>query len=95
METKDLVKIITTHKDQYTPDAIRAANDELRSRGETSETMVPIVKEAKAELLRQDRDRERKSSSSANLANLCGAASHWIMSAFIIGFLFFLVRGCQ
>ena len=23
METKDLVKIITTHKDQYTPDVIR------------------------------------------------------------------------
>jgi len=49
MDTKELVKIITLHKDQYTPDAIQAAKDELRSRGETRETLTPILKEAKEE----------------------------------------------
>ncbi|MGV8075066.1 MAG: hypothetical protein AB2L11_10985 [Syntrophobacteraceae bacterium] len=49
METKELIKIITIHKDQYTPEAIRAAKAELRSRGETSETIAPILKEAQEE----------------------------------------------
>ncbi len=46
METKELVKIITLYKNQYTPEAIRAAKAELRSRGETNETLTPVFKEA-------------------------------------------------
>jgi hypothetical protein len=49
METKELVKIVSIHKNQYTPEAIRAAKAELRSRGETNETVVPILKEAQEE----------------------------------------------
>ncbi|MGA3118672.1 MAG: hypothetical protein ABSF90_30140 [Syntrophobacteraceae bacterium] len=43
METEELVKIVTLYKGQYTLEAIRAANAELRSRGETSETVALIL----------------------------------------------------
>lgn len=43
METKELVKIISMRKNQYTPEAVRAAKAELRSRGETNETVVPLL----------------------------------------------------
>ncbi len=49
METKELIKIISIHKSQYTKEAILAAKAELRSRGETNETVVPILKEAQEE----------------------------------------------
>jgi hypothetical protein len=49
METKELVKVITLEKDQYTPEAIRAAKAELRNRGETNDTVAPILKEAQEE----------------------------------------------
>lgn len=53
METKELVKIISIHKSQYTPEAIRVAKAELRRRGETSETLSAVLKEAKQEEIRK------------------------------------------
>lgn len=55
MDTKELVNIITIYKEQHTPEAIRAAEDELRNRGETSETLAPIFKEAQEEKLILDK----------------------------------------
>ena len=49
METKELVKVITLEQDQYTPEAIRAAKAELRNRGETNNTVAPILNEAQEE----------------------------------------------
>ena len=49
METKELVNIITLSKDQYTREAIQAAKAELKNRGETAETLVPILKDLKEE----------------------------------------------
>ncbi len=49
METKELVTIISLDKEQYTPEAINAAKAELRKRGETKETLVPLLTEAREE----------------------------------------------
>ena len=55
MDTKELVNIITIYKEQYTSEAIRAAEDELRNRGETNETLAPIMKETQEEKLILDK----------------------------------------
>ncbi len=49
METKELVKIISLDKVQYTQEAITAAKAELRKRGESKETLASMLTEAQEE----------------------------------------------
>lgn len=49
METKELVRIISLDKEDYTQEAITAAKAELRKRGESNETLASMREEAKEE----------------------------------------------
>lgn len=49
METKELLKIISLDKEQYTQEAILAAKAELRKRGESDEILAFMPAEAQDE----------------------------------------------